>query len=391
MYRHEELAPLVDQVYEAMLDDAQWPRALTSIAHSLRGRLPVLYHHDTRNHAGGMSITVGYDSAAVQAYGNYYAERNVWLRTGEELLKTRRTRTSHMMCPRRELVRSEFYNGFLVRMIDTSQAIGATLLRQGTHSSNITLFAGPERSEFSQDDVLFLDALVPHLRRALQVHMRMAEGALRKRELLETLAGLSVGIFLVSAHGKVLFMNAAAGSFVAKGGALAIDAAGLRAIRSDDTAKLRALIGGAAQTSRRRALSSGGVLRVAQPKGGSPLEVLVSPIHVGGSWSWGERSVAAVYVTDPGRSTLASVGTIRALYGLTATEARVFSALSRGVSGKRAAEELGISYNTLKTHLRHIFMKTDTRSQVELLRLAHRGVAGIGSGESDYDDASRRA
>jgi len=381
MYSPEQLPPLIDRVYEAASDPTQWPRALTSIAEALGGRFPVLFHHDTRSHLGAMSVPVGYDPAVSQAYNDYYAQRNVWLRKGEVLLKTARVRTSHMMCSRRDLVRSEFFSGFLSQL-DATQAIGATLLRQGSHTSNITVMAGRERADFSQDDVVFLDALFPHLQRALQVHARLSESTLRHRELEEALAGLSVGVLLVTAGGKVLFMNPVAHAIIAKKAGLAIDATGLKALRPDDTSRLRALLGGAANTAARRGLRSGGIMTVARPNGALPLELLISPIHISDDWKSSDRAVAVVYVTDPNQAPRTQEAMLRRLYGLTAREATVFAELARGTSAQEAATTLGISYNTLKTHLRHIFMKTHTRSQLELARLAHRCVASLGTIET---------
>jgi len=71
--------------------------------------------------------------------------------------------------------------------------------------------------------------------------------------------------------------------------------------------------------------------------------------------------------------------TIRQLYGLTEREADVFGAITRGRSAREAARDLAISYNTIKTHLRHIFLKTETASQADLIRLASRDVANLRS------------
>jgi len=381
MYSPEQLGPLIDRVYEAASDHTKWPRALTSIAEALGGRFPVLYHHDMRSHSGGMSVPVGWEPTISHAYNHYYAERNIWLRRGEILLKTERVRTSHMMCSRRELIRSEFFSDFLTK-INANQAIGATLLRDGSHTSNITVMAGRERPDFSHDDVVFLDALFPHLQRALQVQTRMSESKLRHRELHEALAGLSVGVLLVTARGSVLYMNPAAHSIIAKKAGLAIDVAGLKALRSEDTSRLRALMGGAANTTARRGLRSGGIMTVARPNGAPPLELLVSPVHISDDWKSGERAVAVVYVTDPSQAPRTPDAMLRRLYGLTAREAKVFAELARGVSAREAARVLGISYNTLKTHLRQIFLKTHTRNQLELARLANRCVANLSTIET---------
>jgi len=57
------------------------------------------------------------------------------------------------------------------------------------------------------------------------------------------------------------------------------------------------------------------------------------------------------------------------LYGLTGSELRVLLAMAPGLSVKEAAEVLGIGETTAKTHLQHIYSKTGTSKQTELLHL----------------------
>ena len=57
------------------------------------------------------------------------------------------------------------------------------------------------------------------------------------------------------------------------------------------------------------------------------------------------------------------------LYGLTGSELRVLLAMSPGLGVKQAAEILGIGDTTAKTHLQHIYAKTNTSKQTELMNL----------------------
>jgi DNA-binding CsgD family transcriptional regulator len=57
------------------------------------------------------------------------------------------------------------------------------------------------------------------------------------------------------------------------------------------------------------------------------------------------------------------------LYRLTGSELRMLLAMAPGLSVKEAAETLGICENTAKTHLQHIYSKTGTSKQTELMRL----------------------
>jgi DNA-binding NarL/FixJ family response regulator len=66
-------------------------------------------------------------------------------------------------------------------------------------------------------------------------------------------------------------------------------------------------------------------------------------------------------------------------YGLTAAEARLASMLMGGLALAQIASRLGVSRNTLRSQLHHIFRKTGTRRQAELVsRLLANGPEGTG-------------
>ncbi len=63
----------------------------------------------------------------------------------------------------------------------------------------------------------------------------------------------------------------------------------------------------------------------------------------------------------------AGPGTISPQWGLSEREAQVAGLVQRGLSNKAIAEQLNISTNTVKTHLRSVFDKSGLRSRFELI------------------------
>jgi DNA-binding CsgD family transcriptional regulator len=57
------------------------------------------------------------------------------------------------------------------------------------------------------------------------------------------------------------------------------------------------------------------------------------------------------------------------LYGLTHAETRIIGLLASDLSLDAAAAALGISRTTARTHLKHIFEKTGTNRQSQLIKL----------------------
>jgi DNA-binding CsgD family transcriptional regulator len=370
------LETLTDKLYEAAFDASKWPPFLAALAQALNGTLPTLFLHDPRTHAGSLAISVGFDEAMVRTYKERLAERNIWLRSGAHLLTTHQIRTSHMMCSRKALLASEWYADYCLPL-DICQAIGATIHRGSIMSSNIAVFAGAGRPDFDRNDMTLLEALMPHMQRALRVHTHMADSDLRQRELTDALEHMTVGVIMVTKGARVLFMNRTARSMVSRRDGLQVDATGLRALRLRDTATLRAHIGGAADRTAGRGTLAGGVFRLPRPLGRAALEIVVSPISAGHTWCSGEPAVAAVYITDPSQIPQRPEAAMSRMYGLTPAEAKVAALIARGLSGRQVADKLKVSYNTLKTHLKRVFVKTGTSNQGTLIRLIVGGAGQV--------------
>jgi DNA-binding CsgD family transcriptional regulator len=378
MYNAEQLGSLVESVYDASLDGEQWPAFLSMLAQQLSGVLPTLFIHDTRAHSGALAINVGYDTGTVRAYKDHFAERNLWLRSGTHLLTPGSVRTSHIMCSRQAFLTSEWYADYC-RPLNISQGIGATIHRDAMVTSNIAIFAGDDRAEFASEEIALLKALMPHMQRALKIHMHVAEANLRQGEFVEAMEPLAVGVILVTASAQVLFANRSARRLLDNGDGLMMDREGLRTARSRETSALRALIGCTVASCGQGQSQSGGGLNVTRPNGRRALQVLVSPIRPQQTLHLGERAVAAIYVTDPEQVSERPEVILIRLYGLTPAEAKVAAFIVRGLSARQTAEGLAISYNTVKSHLKRVFAKTGTKRQGDLIRLIVGRAAQTGS------------
>ena len=377
MYGETVLESLIQRIYEAAVGSASWVSFLVLLAGTLDSGLPTLYFVDPINRQGSLAISVGMDEKAFREYGKYYHERNVWIQgaAARDLLRPGVVRLSDDMCQRKELLRSEWYADFC-RPHNIAQGLAATILQERTTTSNIAVFADVARPAYEKEDLALFRALMPHLQRGLRMHMHLAASQSRGQALEAVLHGLPTPVLLVTSDGKALFLNAAAERLIRASDGLLVEGGELRALLPNDTKSLRMLIAGAAQPSAgagladRNGRKSGGTVRISRPYAREPLEVLIAPLPSRqDEWVLKQPPVAAVFVTDRSRAPVAEHSMLISLHGLTATEAKVAVAASRGLSGKEICRELGISYNTLKTHLRHIYAKTRTKHQADLVRL----------------------
>jgi DNA-binding CsgD family transcriptional regulator len=78
---------------------------------------------------------------------------------------------------------------------------------------------------------------------------------------------------------------------------------------------------------------------------------------------------AVLFIRDPEPAFALEPKALEKLHGFTAAEALLAASLARGLTLELAAVERGISYETARTQLKHVFLKTGCRRQAELVAL----------------------
>src|SRR5260370_10841028 len=99
----------------------------------------------------------------------------------------------------------------------------------------------------------------------------------------------------------------------------------------------------------------------------TPLVVRVVPGPELHSWPGTTGRTALLKLYDQDMGMVVDEGALSRIYGLTRGEAALARHLIQGISLEEAAEKLFISPHTARTHLKRIFMKTDTHRQPEFL------------------------
>jgi DNA-binding CsgD family transcriptional regulator len=103
--------------------------------------------------------------------------------------------------------------------------------------------------------------------------------------------------------------------------------------------------------------------------------LLLLPIPSVGAVPLGiSQPAVAIMIIDVETAVRPEPSALQELFSLTPAEIRVVSLLVEGQSLEEIAAELGISFETVRSHLRSVFSKTATNRQGELIALVLRSV-----------------
>ncbi len=244
-------------------------------------------------------------------------------------------------------------------------------------------FIRPRRSKvFNDDKIETYRHLSPHIDRALRLHRLVDRLDVQRKEAAEVLDRLPLGVILVDAGGRVITMNRSASDIAKRADGLQVDGGGIcRAEGAKERARLADMIARAANSEPGPSAQKAGAMRIPRPSQLRPLSVLVAPL-TGKEPRQGRRGSAVLYVRDPESPQTTSAAVLADAYGLTASEAKLLQALIQGKRLEDMARDFKVTINTLRTHLKSIFRKTDTKRQSELLSLVLSGPATHAARES---------
>lgn len=371
---------LVAQIYDAAVDPDCWQPFLKGFADVTSSEAAALFLRED-NRSLLLDASFGIAPEDRLSYAAHYAALNVWQSRLTRQFEPGVVRNSADACPDAELLKTDFYNGWL-RPQRLFYGYGGTILKSHSVSTNITAMRSRNRGAYDQAEVQLLQTLMLHLQKALELHRRVIILQEKRNASIESLNLLSTGFILVDRSAHVLFTNHAARRIIDQNDGLSIRLSGLTASLSDETAKIQKLAHEAwIRVPSNGSPSPSGSVAVSRPSGRRRFSLLVVPLPRNESeprlFAGIDLPAAAILISDPEGETVPDTTALRQSFGLTPAEANLASILMAGKSLKQAMDQLRISMNTAKTQLKAIFSKTGTSRQGELIRLLLLGIAQL--------------
>lgn len=363
MISEARLDRVLDRIYAAALDATQWGGALSELAQMFASRVGTLELHDSTRQRLVFFDSVGVESRDAEDYGRHYARVNPRVKP---LFGTTpgTVHCDYSWFSEHELGRFEFYEDFLARQ-DLKYYVGATLVSGAGRYGVIALVRPRRLQHVDTEELDTMRLLVPHLRRALEITTRLNHRNARAGDLREVLSRLAVGVALVDASRRVVYVNDAARDALGARGPLGVEGGVLTARRRRDQHRLSSCLESAI-------LGQGGPPSVVLGEGPEDaVTVTVCPLPgprtLDGLFAAPPQEWLAMVTLEPARTVKVALGPLQDL-GLAPAEARLAVSLAEGRSLAEYAAARRVSINTVRTHLARLKSKLDCNTQAGVVR-----------------------
>ncbi|MBZ8142522.1 helix-turn-helix transcriptional regulator [Rubrivivax gelatinosus] len=359
------LAGLVRAIHAAGVDDEAWPEVLDRLRRHFDAQAVTLVHHEF---LGGGEVTL-YESTTGGAGGlTEHAVPNPWfmsscdyqpgrVMTGDELISTPALR------------RTDFYRDVLQPRGLLHLLCGVVDQRQrGAHV--LAAYRAEQAPAFGASQKAELALLLEHVTLSMRSQWRWQEAHDLAHALLRLSDQDANPAILVSAEAEPLHTNPAGSRLLEGRLGLRVDGGRVVAANPLERRLLAETIARVAHEAPSPEATRPAVLTLAGAPDEPGIVVVVRPVgsvfrrHAGGTRGLAMLAVrGAQQRHDPASCVFARQ------FELTAAQARVSAQVFAGQSLATIARSLGLSENTVRSHLKQVFQKTDTHSQMELVHL----------------------
>ncbi|MCY1427647.1 hypothetical protein D9M71_435040 [compost metagenome] len=364
---------MLGNLYQGPLESTPWQSFLIELSHCLDGKYVTFILRPPSDQLDGLMVNANESSAEVVAsYNQYYFNLDPFVD-----LPNGKVVTLEEFVSQEDWLNSEFYKNFL-EPVGVFHILGADITTSDGALCRIRVCRGVESPGFVDEDKAFLAHFIPHLERSVALHTQINRIETERNLYAGAVDQFAVGTIILDENGKILQTNQVADRLLKEKDGLKISADNLQVGTPRDCQEFRRLVKQALQSQRGERPSVVEAMRVQRPSGRADLGIIVRSVPLS-EWNEGKHCPSVViFVSDPEQEASAPQEIVKALFDLTPAEAQLAMLLANGLTLDEASEELGISRNTARAHLRATFSKTGVTRQTMLVRLILRSAATLG-------------
>jgi DNA-binding CsgD family transcriptional regulator/PAS domain-containing protein len=364
----EIFSSVTSDIYDCALHPENWVKALTHISQLMDTAYATIALGDIKDNRPVMMAHSPWDVNQLRILNEEFGAEGVpGLREVIHGELDQPRSTLHQISED-EFQRSRFYTDW-AKPQGLRDACVAKFAQTGTRLGLFAAITYANRDIISAEERRFLQLLSPHLRRAAMISDMLDQAHISTKLYQTALSALVTPIILTDKTGRIVFANLHAERLLAQETIIKT----VKGVVSGAS-----LLGNKAlEDSIARAAASDqslGIRGIGIPLGrdrGNPVIAYILPLTEGTKRGLYENAAVAIFLSSGDAASLPQASVLATLFDLTPMEAKVMASLGGGMDRTEAAISLGLSENTVKTHLSRIFTKTETSRQTDLVRLMH--------------------
>jgi DNA-binding CsgD family transcriptional regulator/PAS domain-containing protein len=373
----ERFSDIIGLVYDCAVEPDQWPAAIAGICQAIGCLSGIILLIDLQTSRHRFAHTWGAGTDWAQRYLEYSDEltpfyQNVFSRKicpdGEPLVLAP---FIDAMGPRAQRIYTE-----LTQPQGISDMIQTVVLREERRLAVFGVNRHQSVGAPADDELAIIRLLVPHIRRAVAISDILDMKKLEAHALATTLDTYTAGVVVVADRGRILHANDAARRMFSAATTVSAVNGFLKAHDIEANGKLTNAIELAQHDE--ATIGAAGIGVALKTSTGEPSIAHVLPLARGNLRTrLVPKAAAAVFITQAPGPPPADIAAVADSYGLTAAETRMLEQLVHSATVADTASALGISMNTARSHLAHIFSKTGLSRQADLVALVNRLVPQV--------------
>ncbi|KJK14663.1 helix-turn-helix transcriptional regulator [Pseudomonas sp. 2(2015)] len=369
----ESFSDLLGHLYQGPMENIPWVTFLNQLNLQLQSKYVTFILRPPSAHVDGLMVnTTGSSSETTASYNKHFFALDPFVD-----LPNREVVTLASYVSNDELLQSEFYKNFL-EPVDVFHILGADINTGDGAQCRIRISRGRYEQAFGDQEKTLLARFIPHLERSIKLHMQLNRIETERNLYAGAVDQLAVGTIILDETGKVLQTNQVAERLIQEKDGIKLVNDGLQVGTARDTQEFRRLVKQSLLSQKSSNPSVVEAMRVQRPSGRADLGIIVRSVPLS-TWSEGKQCpTVVIFISDPEQQSSAPQEIVRALFDFTPAETQLAMLLANGLTLDEASEELGISRNTSRAHLRSTFSKTGVTRQTMLVRLILRSVATLG-------------
>jgi DNA-binding CsgD family transcriptional regulator/PAS domain-containing protein len=365
---------LVGDLYDAALETALFPAAMEKINTYLDGAATVLISEDVLHNEATFVSASAVDQEWAQRYFGEFMHINPVRGPSLPFLKTGDAFSTLTFVTDDEFRASRYYQEWFrpKGLLDTMHSV---LDRSAMHFNLLSCTRFETQGYATRTDLERMTLIAPHVRRAIGISRLMEMKTFEVGRFVTLVDRLSAAVIFTDAGGRIAHVNAAAAKMLDAGTLIRRRGGRLTAVDDRTAAVLASTLASALLDPLQQGDGAAIMLPDSGPAGTSRHVAHVLPLRSGHCGEAGREygATAAVFIRDVGVDPISAAASLSQVYDLTRRELSVLLALVADHSVPDAAAILGLSEQTVKTHLKSIFRKVGVHKQSALATL----VAGI--------------